>query len=502
MSQVSKLVSSQKEWKAKAIERGASLRAAKQQLKQQKKIVQQQEKEIELLKEQLKKNLASTDVIEKFHPPVPVLNHRTSMPKIRGYCVNLFSETKTSFRSLAAILSVLSNLNLISIYIPHFTSIINWSLRFGLGKLKQVKPIHEPWLAIVDYSIGIGSKKILVVLRVPLNALSQQEQENGIQLKDCECIGLHIDESPNGETVAKALTETFTNSGYPKAIIKDNDSILNKGVRLLIERQGVDISAIDDISHVFSNALEKEFKSEEAYQEMLDLRLNFNNQVRQTEIACLTAPQLRGKGRFLSISRQTNWLKIMLELPIFSLQRETKISVEKVVHLKSELTKMADSLNKFQNLAETSTKMMKLLKTKGLDEDTIKESKQLLNPLPAESHFKQVALNWLDKTLAIKQKLIVDSSVTLLITSDIIESLFGSFKNIIGRNPLTDIGRSVLLIPVLCGASDKDTVTQVLSTTSQVELNNWEKEYTPCTVRKKRQYILGKQYLKSEMEII
>ena len=39
----------------------------------------------------------------------------------------------------------------------------------------------------------------------------------------------------------------------------------------------------------------------------------------------------------------------------------------------------------------------------------------------------------------------------LLASSDIIESLFGNFKDIIGRGPQADMNRSALLIPVLCG---------------------------------------------------
>ena len=503
MTQISKLYLSQKEWKAKAMERGANLRAAKQQLKHHKKTIQQQQKEIELLKEQLKKNVTSTSEAEKYYPCVPLQSPEISKTETRGYCVNLFSESKASFRSLATILSVLSNLNLVSLsFIPHFTSIINWCLRFGLGKLKQVKPISEPWIAIIDYSIGIGSKKVLVILRVNLNILCKKEQDDSIQLKDCECIGLHIDDSPNGETVAKALTETFTNSGYPKAIIKDKDSVLNKGVKLLVEQQGTDIEVIDDISHVFANALEKEFKSEADYQVLLDKQLAFNNQVRQTELACLSSPKLRTKSRFLSISKQINWAKKILDLPICDLKQEIGKSIDKVTDLKYELTKIAYLIDKFHDLAKTSTKIMKLLKTQGLNEDSAKESKQLLEHLAVDSHFKNVALGWIDNVLAVKQKVIIDSKATLLITSDIIESLFGSFKDIIGRNPLTDIGRSVLLIPVLCGASDKDTVTEILSSTSQVELNYWEKENTPYTVRRKRQNILRKQYPKSEIELI
>lgn len=120
-------------------------------------------------------------------------------------------------------------------WIPNFTSVINWTLRLGLGLLKQVKTISEPWVAIIDHSIDIGTKKVWVVLRVPVEALSKRG--SAIQLQDCECIGLSVSETVTGETISPELEEIFAKAGKPVAIIKDTDATLNKGVRLCSERK-------------------------------------------------------------------------------------------------------------------------------------------------------------------------------------------------------------------------------------------------------------------------
>ncbi len=86
---------------------------------------------------------------------------------------------------------------------PHFTSVINWTLRLGLGLLKQVKPINKPWVAIIDHSIDIGTKKALVVLRVTLDALSRRG--SAICLEDCECVGLKVSEKVDGESISRDL---------------------------------------------------------------------------------------------------------------------------------------------------------------------------------------------------------------------------------------------------------------------------------------------------------
>jgi hypothetical protein len=129
---------------------------------------------------------------------------------------------------------------------PHFTSVINWRFRTGLGLLQQVGVCAEPWIAIIDYSIDIGTKKVLVVLRVALNVFD--ERRGALQLGDCECIGLSIAETVNGERVTENLTRIFDQAGPPAAVVKDLDATLNKGVRLWMQARTLTIPVIEDIS--------------------------------------------------------------------------------------------------------------------------------------------------------------------------------------------------------------------------------------------------------------
>ena len=119
--------------------------------------------------------------------------------------------------------------------------------------LKQVKPIDQPWLAILDHSIDIGTKKTFVVLRVTMDALTKKGKT--IQLEDCECIGLKISETVNGESISLELAEIFSQAGRPAAIIKDCDYTLEKGVWLYAEKQTIAIPVIEDIGHVMATAL-------------------------------------------------------------------------------------------------------------------------------------------------------------------------------------------------------------------------------------------------------
>ena len=109
-----------------------------------------------------------------------------------------------SFRSVPRLLGVVNRCgNGFCNWIPHFTSVINWTLRIGLGLLNAVGPVSYPWVAIMDCTIDIGIKKALVVLRVSLDVLATKG--SAIQLEDCECVGVRVLEETTGETICESL---------------------------------------------------------------------------------------------------------------------------------------------------------------------------------------------------------------------------------------------------------------------------------------------------------
>ncbi|MDI1292656.1 MAG: hypothetical protein PSV18_07910 [Methylobacter sp.] len=395
----------------------------------------------------------------------------------------LVIQAVVSFRSVPRILSLFNVLTGVSLsWIPHFTSVINWSLRLGLGLLKQVKPVTEPWLAIIDHSIDIGTKKALVVLRVPITALSLSG--SAIKLSDCECIGLTISVQVNGESIARDLESIFNQAGTPKAIIKDGDYTLQKGVRLWSEKQPVDVPVIADIGHALATALKKQFEKSDAYKRFTTLTTQAAKCLRQTELAFLIPPKLRSKGRFQSIGSLGKWADKMLD--VFAVPGRAKKGslLAKLRGALPGFLQLKSFIKGFSNTASVVSQVLEILKNKGLDQQHYEQCWRLSVTLPKNSKVKKQLQQWLQQHLLIQQQL---TDLPLLVSSDIIESLFGNFKHIIERSPQADMNRTTLLIPALCGNLDRFVVTQALGLVRHHDLEIWEKENIPYTVRKKRQ---------------
>ena len=366
-------------------------------------------------------------------------------------------------------------------WVPHFTSVINWSLRLGLGLLTQVKTIAKPWAAIIDHSIDIGTKKALVVLRAEVDALSKRG--SAVRLEDCECIGLTVSDKVTGETVYPELEAVFNRAGKPVAIIKDRDATLNKGVRLWSDQQVHPVPTIDDIGHTIATSLKAQFEKLNIYKRFTALVSHGAKCLRQTELAFLMPPKLRSKGRFQSIGKLGEWAEKMLHVFAVSGNAEEGSQLAKLRKAFPHFSQSRDFIVRFASTTKIISQVMEILKNNGLDKTTYKQCFELSRKLPRNSKVKKCLQSWLKKHYIIQKNL---TALPLPVSSDIIESLFGNFKHIIERSPQADMNRTVLLIPALCGKLTGTTVTQALRQASQADIEGWEKKHIPYTVRKKR----------------
>jgi len=388
-----------------------------------------------------------------------------------------------SYRSVPRILELFikkTHLNLP--WIPNFTSVINWSLRVGLGLLYQVSPVCEPWIAIIDHSIDIGTKKALVVLRVKMDTLLRYG--SAIRLENCECIGVRVCETVNADRVCADLSEIFAIAGTPTSILKDCDATLAKGTRQWSAKQPNPVPVIDDIGHSMANALKAQYEKTPAYKAFTALVSQGAKCLRQTEFAFLTPPKLRTKGRFQSISKLGKWASKMLD--VFAVKGCAKKGsvLDKLRTVFPNFLQMKGFIECFSLTTKIVAEVMEILKNNGLNKTTYRQCYELSKTLPRNSKVKKRLQIWLKKHLKIQKEL---TELPLLVSSDIIESLFGNYKHIIERSPQADMNRSILLIPALCGRREETIIDQALNESSQVDLEKWGKENIPYTIRKKRQ---------------
>lgn len=486
MSKISRIRKSRLEWRTKAVVRASRLR---QQRKNSHHLQKRQDARRLELEERISflecENTALRSTPDERLPTViserPLDLRRTS-------CVMMVIEGTVSFRAVPRIWGVLQRLGWVQIQIPHFTSVIHWTLRAGMTIFNAVGPSEEPWLAIIDCSIDIGTRKALVVLRVPLSALHKKQDAIGLQ--DCECIGLKIATRWNGPLVKDALVDIFGKAGMPRAIIKDGGTDIKRGVELCRQAQDAQhVQVIEDIGHLAANALKAEFAQCSAFSKFLNITRKGAARIRQTDLAWLLPPKVRTKGRFQGITKVAEWAGKLLNLMGGPGRSKNHSEVGILRKAFRGLSQLRQFLEQFCAICSVVEQFLKLLKIQGLNQVSAAEAKIILKRLPRGSQIRARLSSWIDQHLRIQRNLSI-GQLPLLVSSDVVESLFGKFKTIVQRNPQAELNRLVYVIPLLCGVHTSDEIDRALRGCSHGQMLDQIQKTIPPTLRQQRYRIL------------
>lgn len=438
--------------------------------------------EIQQLTRKIENHLLLSNATNTDHP-------KEVTQKLKVLCVQLIIVGIISFRSVPRILKLIGNSVGLKQDPPHFTSVINWNLRAGIAILNDVEPTSEPWVAIIDISNTIGTRKILVVLRVLLKSFI--ESKGAITLENAECIGIASNDVWDGDNVKSILQQIFAKTGKPSAILKDGGPDLQKGVRLLCESETKNIIIIDDVGHWAANALKAEYKKDPDFIKFLEIITTGAAKIRQTKAAWALPPKIRTKGRFQGITKVADWAKSMLLIiddkssDLDPKQRELLLTAF------SGLVALRSFIEKFIFNCDIVEQFLKLMKNDGLNKKTMVTSIEIINELPFNSKVKQKLLKWLSnhKQKYLKLKL---RDHSLLVSSDIIESLFGKFKLILERSPQAELNRLIYVIPLLCKKRTDHEIATALEKYSHTEMQKFIIEKIPTTIRQQRMKLLKK----------
>jgi hypothetical protein len=351
-------------------------------------------------------------------------------------------------------------------WVPHFTTGIGWALRVGLHCLQQAQhPLDAPWVCIADFTIQIGSKKALIVLRVPLSAVSQGK---ALTLQHVEVIGLSLGETWNGALVKTYLVSLFARCGWPAHVVSDCGSDIKKGIVDTLLGAPNRASWSSDVTHVVANALKHYYAKLSLFQQFQTLCTRIRGRLQQTKLAFLLPPKARAKGRFLSVSRQVEW-GLRTIAYVEEKKRETSPDAAAIGQALRGLKPFKPFLMTFVRNTQCVNEVMKIVKTQGLSAESMQACQERLGDLPARSPIRKEVSHYLQQYLP----LVASSPSPLLGSSDVIESLIGKAKQRLDTNGRSELNKSVLLLPCMCGEFTHDLVAEALTTVRVEDVTTW-----------------------------
>jgi len=457
MSQRSKLIKSRREWKEKAVRRADENR-------QLRKEVNRVKKERNQYKERAKKAEKALEERED-DPGPPAARDKATIVLL---ALRLFCEARIGFRATSRVLEVLKD-RLGLEKAPCRQTIINWVIGYSIFKTGNLPPsipdrACEAWPAkryihLIDTTMVLGMLKILCVL-----VLEAGHYAAGIgapRLRDVRCVGVATASSWTGEAVADFLKRMFGSFVGPVCFLKDGGKDLAKAVKILREEK-YEVSCIDDVSHTVANLLKREYGDDPVLRDFVSTCGKVSKKLKECALAFLAPPEISTNAKFMNLHRLAAWARRLLDLsPRGRAARGSML--ERLRGRMENLPSFKGFLRKFLRDATCLLECQKILKNKGLCEETVAECRSRLESVPSSSPVRSGFEIWLEKHSRIARELLPEG-VGLPVCSDVVESLFGVAKSL-GAGETLDAGRIALRLPALCGSPTKEDAQGVLAVT-------------------------------------
>jgi hypothetical protein len=362
-----------------------------------------------------------------------------------------------SFRAVSKIFIHLNLYLRLNLDIPTHTTVLNWTKKQGMSQFRTREFYQDQkWVLIADESIQFGNKKLLLVLAVPENRCSQGKP---LSYKNLTPLVLKVGASWKSDDIAGAIEQNI-DLEQVSYCISDTGNNLTRAFRLL------NCNHIADINHKFTWIIQSVFEKNRLLDQYTKSLSSLRAQKSMSKIARIVPPNQRIMNRFMNLTPLFKWGIKMLHLP-----DNNELTDEEPAAL-SFLEPLRGFVGDACQILIRLHKMQKILKNKGFSEKSSKEAMKVFSDMKSDNSLKIKILiheYFTDLTSKAKEK-------TICCSSDIIESCFGRYKELVKGNKTVGISDLCLCIAAITGENNPEKTGQAMETISIKQQRKWKVE--------------------------
>jgi len=422
--------------------------------------------------------------------PSRLKGHVYSLATMR-FCLLSVVQAHTSYRS--ALLLLRAHYGMVT---PCVETVRGWLLRLGLYLLQQVPHRRADWVWIIDHTLQWGTARCLVILGVSQAHL----REHGFRLghADVCVLALEVVEHSDGDVVHQQLTALAARVGVPRQIVSDHGADLAKGIRLFQHAQPAVIDTYD-VTHKMACLLKGLLEHDERWQAFVRQCAATGARVRQTAGSFLLPPTLRSKARYMNLEALLNWAERMQGLLTTAGNRQLAAALEMPVPAACAWWQETFGwLEEFRSDLETWSQYWELVcraeaqvRAAGISVTAGQQYRAAL-PRPRGQDARVPRLAEQIEGFLSAEGAKVATGQALLGSSEVIESVFGSYKQYVERSVWSEIGSNVLLVPVLLVTVTTELLGRALQAVRGREVWAWCQEHLGKSRQQRFRQVFGK----------
>lgn len=367
----------------------------------------------------------------------------------------MVTQTSVSFRAVSKVFISIEIYLHLNIGCPTHTTILNWTKKQGVANFREKDFFNEQkWILIIDESVQFGNKKLLAVFAVPATF---KQNNKALNYSDITPLLLQASTSWKAEEIAEKIKEKIDIKQVYYGISDNGNNLIN-AFKLL------NINHIEDINHKFSWIIQKIFAENEQFvsytKELSDMRTKLS----LTKLARILPPNQRVISRYMNLTPLFEWGVRMIKLLETNLLTDDE--KEKLSFLPGYKSFIADTYK----LICTLNKIQKIMKKDGFNKKNVKESLQLFDLLDGDNALKvrDMIEDYFNATL---KKISIEE--TIYCSSDIIESSFGKYKELVKTNKTVGISDLCLCISALLGNQSEIKTKKAMENIKTEQVKKW-----------------------------
>ncbi len=382
-------------------------------------------------------------------------------------------QTSASFRAVAKVGVIINIYINTTLRKPTHSTILSWVKKIGVYQLNKSKEKSDDWVLIIDESIQIGQEKLLVIMGVQLSKIDFKKP---LQYGDLTPLCSMARSKWKAEDISVIIDGLKQEIGEVAYLLSDCGNNLKKTASLQKTEH------IPDISHWFASILKSIYADSKEFNEFTTSMAQMRFRLCCSKIAHIIPPKQRIDSRFMNIKILSDWSMAAIKM----LDQMTGALSKENQQIKDELSWLEakrDLIQEMDTIMKANNSIMKILKHNGLTHLTIQKSLQELKRFTSGKLmiYAQKVKDYFDMVIGRVKK------QTLVITSDIIESSFGKYKNYLSSNKMIGITDLALCIPAFTfDLGRKDEIKKALETISIKELRQWGNDNIGKTLLKRR----------------
>jgi hypothetical protein len=439
----------------------------------------------------LRQQLDDRQVSDQSPSPAPVLDDDRPLSGhqfgIRLIALSIELAKRVGFRATEFVLTKVFQTLGLQRKVPSHDAIEQWTLRLGVAELSDTFSKDQRVLWMADHSSQIGKEKVLLIIGILVDDLPQPGQT--LDFEKLKVLAIVPGKHWKKEDVGREYKRLAAKIGPPVYVLCDGAVELRDPAENLA-KNGAKTIVLRDLKHMAANLFEKQVGRDERFKAFITEVGLTRNRIQQTELSHFTPPPLKQKSRFMNLAPLLRWARMIvhhLDHPEGACR--AGITTDRMEEKLGWVRGFVEELSQWCECQEVIDRTLAWINSQGLSDRSGEQLRTVLG-------------DWLDRSaedslpageLAARLVQFVNESQQKLppgerawLSTEILESLFGRFKQLERQHSKGGFTRLLAALPTLCRHVSAELVRVRFANTKANDLKQWLHDTLPNTLTARR----------------